>query len=134
MNTPAWRSLYPTHVRRNDQHGQNFTYSIDQIGSQAPVIVILDETPEPSMSHAADMHTDNRTSIPYSRQALLQFGRPGAIAQRLAANALQGFEKLTGQHATIGLHPRPPSGGGAAATTSSRKPACRTRAAWAFLV
>jgi hypothetical protein len=76
MNTPA----------------QNFTYSIDQIGPKAPVIVILDETPEPSMSHAADMHTDNRTSLPYSRQALLLFGLSGAIAQRLAANSLQALK------------------------------------------
>jgi hypothetical protein len=87
MNTPARRSLYPTHVRRNDQHGQNFTYSIDQIGPKAPVIVILDKMPESPMSHAADMHTDNRTSIPYSRQALLRFGLRGIIAKRLTANA-----------------------------------------------
>jgi hypothetical protein len=64
------------------------------------------------MSHAADMHTDNRTSPPYSRQALLQFDLPGAIAQSLEANVLQGFEKLTRQHATIELHPRRPSDGG----------------------
>jgi hypothetical protein len=50
------------HVRRNDQHGQNFTNSINQITPQAPVIVILNETPEPSMSHAADMHIHDRTS------------------------------------------------------------------------
>jgi hypothetical protein len=64
-------------------------------GSQAPIIVILNETPEPSMSHAADMHIHNRTSIPYRRQPFLQFGLPGAVAQRLAANVLQGFEKLS---------------------------------------
>jgi hypothetical protein len=56
MHTPAWRSLHPTDIRRNDQHGHNFTYSIHQIRPKAPVIVILKETPEPSMSHTADMH------------------------------------------------------------------------------
>jgi hypothetical protein len=67
------------HVRRNDQHGQNFTNSINQITPQAPVIVILNETPEPSMSHAADMHIHNRTSLPYSRHAFSQLDLQGQL-------------------------------------------------------
>ena len=64
MNTPAWRSLHPTHVRRNDQHGQNFVYPIDRISPKAQVILILNEAPGPCMSHAADIRIHNRTSIP----------------------------------------------------------------------
>src|SRR6266446_1428720 len=69
VHTPAWRSLHPVHVRREDQHSHNFTYAIDQITPDASVIVGFNKRPEPSMSHAADMHTYDCTSLPYRRKA-----------------------------------------------------------------
>ena len=67
MNTPARRASHAVHVRGHDQHSQNFADSIDQIRRDAALIVILNETSEPSMAHAADIHVRQRTSVPYTR-------------------------------------------------------------------
>ena len=56
VHTPARRASHLTYVMRHDQHGDNFPYSIDQITPDTPVIVVLDKTPEASVSHTTDMH------------------------------------------------------------------------------
>ena len=56
VHTPARRASHLAYVLRHDQHGDNFPYSIDQITPDTPVIVVLDKTPEASVSHTTDMH------------------------------------------------------------------------------
>ncbi len=79
--TPAWWSLHRVYLLRHDQYGQNFAYSLDQVTPDIPVIVVLNETPQTSVSHTADIHAYYRTSIPYSVQVFFEIqtglGRAG---------------------------------------------------------
>jgi hypothetical protein len=92
----SWRSLYRVHVLRHNQYGQNFAYSLNQITPDTPVIVVLNETPQTSVSHTADMHVYYRTSIPYSGQVFfreskrlsLQTGPARAAKKRLEPRCL----------------------------------------------
>jgi hypothetical protein len=76
-------SLHRVHVLRHDQYGQNFAYSLNQVTPDTPVIVVLNETPQTSVSHTADMHVYYRTSIPYSGQVFFR-ERANAYLFRLA--------------------------------------------------
>src|SRR2546428_12439891 len=80
VHTPARRASHLTHVLRHDQHGDNFPDSIDQITPDTPGIVVLDQTPQASVSHATDMHIHYRTSIPYSSQGF--FKRANRVSLR----------------------------------------------------
>src|SRR5438132_994614 len=79
VNMPARWASHLTHVLRHDQHGQNVAYSLDQVTPDTPGIIVLNETPEPSVSHAADMHIYYRTRIPYTDQTFFQAGEKGHL-------------------------------------------------------
>jgi hypothetical protein len=72
VHTPAWWSLHRVHVLRHDQYGQYFAYSLNQVTPYTPVIVVLNETPQTSVSYTTDIHMYYRTSIPYSGQVFFE--------------------------------------------------------------
>jgi hypothetical protein len=133
--------MYPTHVRRNDQHGQNFTHSIHQIGPKAPVIVILDETSEPSRSHAAEyvykqsyvntVAIERSCNLAFQAQSLNDDGAASSTAVRWGAGFSLAAVSQGEAHAKVAWQPPAGALGGGRqrfavprASKASRKPAC----------
>src|SRR5215831_19529457 len=72
VHAPAGRALHLAQVSRQDQHGDNFAYSLDKIRTEPLAVIVLDKTSQAPVPYTAYIHIYYCTQIPYTYPAFLE--------------------------------------------------------------